>query len=224
MEIVEQWKDAWQGGESAELLHFLRFLYEPASYLHRSRMDEVFPERDLVRALAQTRRGWLRLNAMILKHFNLDRFSGSGPSLLPRQRLIFAKPSLLLRLARMAGALLCADAVQRVVLRKEREALVNTIGAEAYHFSLRRSLFFAPLLFPLPQKRFAAMSLPKRAAAAGKWCVTACLDGLSADATHRFLLKFPAKSGWHAAEKDGPLDAAWRLMERLYGRLEKIEP
>ncbi|MDR0340164.1 MAG: hypothetical protein LBH53_01215, partial [Puniceicoccales bacterium] len=126
-----------------------------------------------------------------------------------------------------AGALCWAEDIQRTVRKKEREALLAIIGEKAYAFALRKSLFFHSFFTDLPRENFRALSLPKRAMAAGRWCLMSCLCGLAGDLKRRFLLKFPPRDGWtreSLVEWEGPLEGIWELIDRLRGRLEGAAP
>ncbi|MDR0678770.1 MAG: SctK family type III secretion system sorting platform protein [Puniceicoccales bacterium] len=225
---MEQWRAVWGDDDRAEEhVRLLRFLYEPAVYVHRSRLAELSIDPNALETIAATRRGWLQLNRLLLARFHLDGLSDCGPELLPRQRLIFVDCATVGRLSRLAGALYWAEDVQRTVRKGEREALLAAIGERAYAFALRKSLFFHSLLAGLPREGFEMLSLPKRVVATGRWCLMACLNGLAGDLKHRFLLKFPSRGDWakeSLADREGPLERVWELVDRLRGRLEGATP
>ncbi|MDR2664353.1 MAG: Yop proteins translocation protein K [Puniceicoccales bacterium] len=221
-----QWRAVWGDEERMEEHgQLLRFLYEPAAYVHRSRLAELSLDLNALRAIGGTRRGWVRINKLLLKHFHLNEPSDCGPGLLPRQRLIFAKSAPLGQIASLAGALCWAREIQKVVLKKERKALLDSVGEMAYGFALRKFLFFNSLLSDLPRKHFANLALPQRVMATGRWCVMLCLNGLADDVKRRFLLKFATQSGWgeeKLSDREGPLENIWTLVDRLHGRLEEV--
>ncbi|MDR1435810.1 MAG: SctK family type III secretion system sorting platform protein [Puniceicoccales bacterium] len=221
-ELLEKWRASWVRGEGEECVRFLQFLYEPARYVHGSRMRKVFCDLECVRTLAATRRGWVRINGLLLHHFSLAGPSEGEPNLLPRQRIIYESCNRLQRVANLAGAIICSSEIQLVVQRGEHCKILEAIGDEAYGFAIRRTVFFADAIARLSHMELHGHTPSKRAAEAGRWCVSACLDGLAADVKKRFALKFPAGRGWQSAAKApaGPVEDAWSLVSALLARVD----
>ena len=218
--LIKEWRVAWEVDGGDDCMNFLRFLYEPASYVHRSRLERLFVDFACVQTIAETRRGWLNLNARLLDAFRLNSPSLNGPRLLPRQRLIYDNPATLQRLANVIGALICYEEIQIVVMRGEHASLVAAIGEEAYGFAMRKTVFFFREIEKLRKKELPGSPLQRRVAIAGRWCLATCLHGLSADVRRRFTLKFQANSGWKMAMNlaNEPLEEAWNLTEKLHAR------
>ncbi|MDR2667788.1 MAG: SctK family type III secretion system sorting platform protein [Puniceicoccales bacterium] len=220
-EIIKEWRVAWEIDGGDECMNFLRFLYEPASYVHRSRLEKIFCNFSCARTIAETRRGWLAMNGKLLEFYRLNSPSRNGPRLLQRQRIIYDDPLKLQRLVNIAGALVCSSEIQVVVTNRSHHSLLGTIGDEAYGFALRKTVFFADEIARLSRKDIPAASLPRRVATVGRWCVASCLHGMAKDVKRRFVLKFPEGSGWKLAIDlaDEPLEEAWNLVERLRARI-----
>ncbi|MDR2576481.1 MAG: SctK family type III secretion system sorting platform protein [Puniceicoccales bacterium] len=215
---VTDWKDAWKN-HGEEVARLLRFLYEPVSHMHPSRLLKIFPDAATIHMLAKTRRGWLHLNAMALKKLNLP-VTCPMPFLESRQALVYEQPSLLERLSLFLGVTLFAEDIKRVVRRSDLRDLVETFGEDVYVFAMRKSSFFRTHQLPFSAEQFAHLPLKERIVRGGKWCITGCCDDLPPAIKKRFPLKFHRLNEWPFPDAFGveEVDRLWQFVKRMLQR------
>jgi hypothetical protein len=196
----------------------LQFLYEPLHYLHPLRLRQWVPEVEVREAITRTRRGWDVLNGYLLGQLDLDQ-EVVLPPLLPRQQLLYASVKTIRRLAKFAGAAICADEIRHTILKREREKLLQVIGDEVYRFALRKAIFFQPK--NIRRKLFPGWDKPLsvRVMITGKFCVAACLCDLPEALLARFQLKFRPGENWAFPKfRKRFTDCVWAFLENILTR------
>lgn len=122
-----------------------------------------------------------------------------------------------------AGASYYHEAAQKVVLRKELNALKQEIGEDTYFFALKRAPLYnrvRPTLKKLPAT-LSRENLEK----AGKACLELCFHQDEKALTELLKLKFPAPWKWSFGARDAGAQksAAWNFLKRLILK-ENIDP
>jgi hypothetical protein len=162
----------------------LTFNHAPATYADPARvaaLDPALRAEEWAR-LMRLERLSARLSRRLLRAAGLDQEEcWAFP---PRRRLAFLAAAELRRMAFHAGALLHASAVQHVIAKADRAALIGRIGADAYEFAVRRAAFL-----PLPLKRAQPADLATAIEADGLGCLAAWLASEPRAVAERVRLK-----------------------------------
>ncbi|MDR2030316.1 MAG: SctK family type III secretion system sorting platform protein [Puniceicoccales bacterium] len=203
-------------GEDPEgVVRMLHLIYEPITFLHPSRLEELFPSDEVLEILGSSRRPWLAANQFVRKRLRL-KLTQPTPLTEPRHSLFFEPLSILRQLALHAGAILLSEEIRRVIRRRERNELLACLGKDIYNFVLRKAFFFRVHSMPLAFGED-GRSLAERTVTAGRRCVAACLFDLPPALRERFPLKFPVDERWPVVRGTGKqeADVLWQFLVRL---------
>lgn len=198
------------------------FLYEPMTYIHRSRLAALGGRKEILDFIASTAVGWRRLNALLMDRFDLNE-TEIEPFGLPRHGLLFLPRLRLQTLVAYAGVTIFNRDLHFVVLKGERQRLERRLGSAIYHFGLRQAAFFQPPDLPFELEDVSGEDLLQKILNVGKFCILACLSDLPMEFQKRFLLKFRGGDRWIFPEFSEALrlDVLWPFLERLRAKIDQ---
>jgi hypothetical protein len=202
------------------VVQMLKIIYEPIGFCHPSWVVGRFCDEACLHILVASRPGWKTLNLRMCNDLKLP-MECPPPITLSRHRLFF-EPSLRLhRLSLYAGATILSEEIRRVIRRREREKVLELLGADIYNFALRKALFFHVQDLPADCGESQEETLVERILDIGRHCVTGCLGDLPDALKARFQLKFDKDDRWQFGKKcpDGAAEKRWQLLERLQRRI-----
>lgn len=208
--------------DPAQAKALFSFLYDPFSYIHRSRLRELCSPTTVLDRIAATVAGRRKLNNFLMTKFDLN---GSSIAQFgqPRHRLLFLPSRVLQTLVHYAGVTIFNRQLHLVVLKAERQRLEKRLGPTIYRFGLRQAAFFQPSDLPFELEDVSGSDLLEKILNAGKFCLLACLSDLSEEFQKRFLLKFSSRDRWIFPDYGEALrlDVLWPFLERLQEKMEK---
>lgn len=197
----------------------LSFLYDPLSYIDPSRLSGLIEDSQAMEIIRQSERGHSALNQLLQQLLELPpvTFEILGS---PRQNLLLLPPEELLELAKYLGATIFFGEIRRIILKRQKEELLETIGPEIYNYALRQAERYFPKNLPFDGNGVVGKTLPSKILNAGKFCILTSLADVAKPLQERFKLKFPLAEAWIFPKNDNQLqiDSIWQFTARIHSK------
>ena len=192
------------------MTHVQTFIHDPASYVHRSRLDDTLTAQ-LMPSLLDCRRSKRRLSDHVAATSGLEAVDYGCFESEP-YRLALASSEVLTALMKYIGLAFASSHLTQVIHRDEVKAWKQATGQEGYEFAIKR----APLLVGASQD---TVNRPTEIEPAGKRWLCKCLSGAPRGVIQRLRLKFSPETTLTVHANVSPDAAtAFSLAKRLLVR------
>lgn len=188
----------------------------PSKYIHSSFLTAIPSLSDVWNNVKGVTRIQKRISKILLAHFNLkDKFFYDFQDL--RTRLGLVDSENLNKLILFAGAVIYADKIKKIVLKKQLDEMRTSIGEEALFFATKRASLITPLIPKITPKEKISVPMREDLEEVGRLCLERCLAGEDGALLERLKLKFPATITWNFNTK--PLEEektkSWNFLYRI---------
>jgi hypothetical protein len=145
------------------------------------------------------------LNAYLQKKLDVLEFPIKNLESPLREWLLLPLQTLL-GLQRLLGALFFAEAIKKVVMKRQHEQLTSLLGTMIYECILKRASLFMPLLPCNITPKFSQPDLFANILEAGHFFQEYCLCNSSKPLLKRFTLKFNPTLTWNFEHRTNPIE------------------
>jgi hypothetical protein len=131
-------------------------------------------------------------DAAVQRRFALEEPAGFWDFIDESRRIAFLSEETLLRLALCCGITLHASALSHCLLRTERQAIIDDLGAEALHYALTRGRFRQNSLCAVFEPWHQQLPLAHRVRVHGAWAIEMLIQPWPEQLLARFLPRWQA--------------------------------